>query len=172
VKFNGHALDGPQDLRNRVADTPVNTAVQLGIIRDNKETTLSADIVEQPADFDSMRQEAPAPTAPPQPPAPQSGGVENNLSGVTVAEIPANQRPELPGNVKGVVVTGVDPDSVAAQAPDPLRAGDVIEEIDRQPVASVADFDRIVRELKTDEKQTLLFICRGKTRSFVVMGQR
>jgi len=172
MKFNGSALSGLQDLRNRVADTPVNTKIELGIIREGHESTVSADIVEQPPDFQSQQSGVPATPAPPQPPAQQPGTETNNLSGISVDEIPQARRETLPENVKGVMVTAVDSDSVAAQSPDPLRPGDVIEEIDRQPVGSVADFEKLAKDVKPDEKQTLLFICRGKTRSFVVLGER
>jgi C-terminal processing protease CtpA/Prc len=67
------------------------------------------------------------------------------------------------------MVVSVDPDSIAAQSSDPLRPGDVIEEIDRKPVASVGDFEKLVKETP-GSKPTLLFICRGKARSFLVLG--
>jgi len=174
TKFDGSAIRDIQDLRNRVADTPVNTKVELGVIRAGQELTLAAEIVEQPADFQASQPAAPqpqpqVPAVPPQ--APQSDET-NNLSGISVAEIPDDHRADLPENVKGVMVTAVDPNSVAADSSDPLREGDVIEEIDRQPVASVADFQRLEKQLKSGAKQTLLFICRGKTRSFIVLEPR
>jgi serine protease Do len=170
TKFNGNPVRNIQDLRNRVADTPVNTKVELGVIRANGETTVTAEIAEQPEEMGTSRQAAPSAPAPP-PPTPQLAP-DNNLSGISVSEIPAEHRPGLPENVKGVLVTAVDPDSVAAGSADPLRAGDVIEEIDRATVASVADFEKLARQLKPSARQTLLFICRGKTRSFIVLGPR
>ena len=43
----------------------------------------------------------------------------------------------LPSDVEGVVVTDVDPGSAAERAG--LTAGDVIEEVNRQPVRSMSD---------------------------------
>jgi serine protease Do len=45
--------------------------------------------------------------------------------------------------VKGVAVTDVAPDSEAAAAG--LRRGDVIEEVNREPVESVSEYRRAVR---------------------------
>lgn len=164
TKFNGRAIHGVQDLRSRVAGTPVNTKVELGVIRANKETAWTAEIIEQPADFQASQPFAPFAQQPAQP-APQAPDTGNALSGVNVAEIPADRRADLPKNARGVIVTAVDPDSGAAHL---LEPGDVIEEINRQPVASVADFEKIAKRLNPDEK-LMLFICRGRTRSFVVL---
>jgi S1-C subfamily serine protease len=54
------------------------------------------------------------------------------------------------------VVTDVASDSEAASAG--LRPGDVILEINRQPVQTVEQFTRLY---KTDAKQTLLLVYRG-----------
>jgi serine protease Do len=71
---------------------------------------------------------------------------------------------DLPGNVRGVLVTGVDPDSGVAG----LQKGDVIEEINQQPVTSVADFNKIAASLDPSQPQ-VLSVCRHKVRSFLVL---
>jgi S1-C subfamily serine protease len=49
-----------------------------------------------------------------------------------------------------------------------LRKGDVIEEVNQQPVASVAEYRRVVADL--DPAGThVLSVARGRTRSFVVL---
>ena len=90
------------------------------------------------------------------------------LAGIHVSEIPPEHRPDLPANVKGVMVDDVDEDTPAAQV---LRQADVIEEINHRPVSSVADYEAILKTLKAGDKQ-MLFICRGKERSFVVIEPR
>jgi serine protease Do len=56
------------------------------------------------------------------------------LDGVTIADLDQDirQQLQLPGNLQGVVVTDLDPDSNSAEAG--LQKGDVIVEINRQPV--------------------------------------
>jgi serine protease Do len=71
----------------------------------------------------------------------------------------------LPGDVTGVVITQLDPNSPAAQ--QGLQAGDVIEGINRQPVRSVADFNRLAAQAKG---QTLLRINRQGNGAFVVIS--
>jgi len=168
TKFNGRPIRSIQDLHSRVAETPVDSSVEIGIIRDGKEVVVNAQIVEQPPDLQSSFPVASS-TPVPVPPAPAPQGI---LSGITVSEIPPDHLQGLPENVKGVMITDIDPDSVAGHSPDALTPGDVIEEINHKPVASVVDFDGIVKEMPPGDHQTLLFICRGKTRSFVVLGQQ
>jgi S1-C subfamily serine protease len=52
-----------------------------------------------------------------------------------------------------------------------LRAGDVIEEINQQPVTSVSEYKKIVSSLDPNGTQ-VLSVCRHRTRSFVVLRPR
>jgi serine protease Do len=67
--------------------------------------------------------------------------------------------------VKGVVVTNVSDDSPAADAG--LQRGDVIEQINRQPVNSVADYRRLVSE--AGKQSIVLLINRGGNTTFLVV---
>jgi len=52
-----------------------------------------------------------------------------------------------------------------------LQRGDVIEEIDQQPVSSVNDFNKVISNL--DPESTHIFsMCRHRVRSFVVVRSR
>jgi S1-C subfamily serine protease len=64
-----------------------------------------------------------------------------------------------------VVISNLDPKSPAAQSG--IRQGDVIESINRQPVHSVADFDRLAAGAKGE---TLLRINRQGNGVFVVVS--
>ena len=70
----------------------------------------------------------------------------------------------LPPSVRGVVISDLDPSSPAAQAG--LQPGDIIESINRHPVNSVNDFNRLAAEAKG---QTLLRINRQGNGVFVVI---
>ncbi|PYJ93392.1 MAG: hypothetical protein DME62_09015 [Verrucomicrobia bacterium] len=74
---------------------------------------------------------------------------------------------DLPSNVRGVVVTNVDPDSGVAE----LQKGDVIEEINQQPITSVSDYNKIAGSLDPSQAQ-VLSICRHRMRSFLVLRPR
>jgi serine protease Do len=83
------------------------------------------------------------------------------LSGVSVENLDAQSANELglSPNTKGVVVTNVDPSSEAAEAG--LRRGDVIQEVNRQPVKNTSDFERAMRSSK--DKPLLLVNRNGST---------
>jgi serine protease Do len=69
--------------------------------------------------------------------------------------------------LKGAVITNVEPDSAAAKAG--VRAGDVILEINRQPVTSAQD--AVELSTKAEGRKTLLrLFSRGST-IFVVVDE-
>jgi hypothetical protein len=49
-----------------------------------------------------------------------------------------------------------------------LQKGDVIEEINQQPVTSVADYNKIAAALDPSQPQ-VLSVCRHRMRSFLVL---
>jgi serine protease Do len=69
--------------------------------------------------------------------------------------------------VQGVLVTNVDPDSGMAE----LQRGDVIEEINQQPVTSISDYRKVVGSLDPNQPQ-VLSVCRHRARSFLVFRPR
>jgi serine protease Do len=74
---------------------------------------------------------------------------------------------DLPNGVRGVVVTNVDPDSGVAD----LQKGDVIEELNQQPVSSVVEYNKVVGSLDLNQTQ-VLSVCRHRARSFIVLRPR
>jgi S1-C subfamily serine protease len=70
----------------------------------------------------------------------------------------------ISGNLQGVMISDLDANSPAAQA---LQQGDVIESINRQPVRSVADFNRLAAQAQGD---TLLRINRQGQSFFIVLS--
>ena len=65
----------------------------------------------------------------------------------------------IKGEANGVVVTSVAPDSSAEKAG--LMTGDVIREINRQPVKSVKDFEKLSSGVKKGENVLILINRRG-----------
>ena len=70
------------------------------------------------------------------------------------------KRLDLPPGVRGVVVDQTD-------LPQ-LQRGDVIEEIDQQPISSVNDFNKLISNLDPDSTH-IFSMCRHRVRSFVVV---
>jgi serine protease Do len=88
---------------------------------------------------------------------------------VAVADLDNNARQQfdLPGNVKGAVVTEVDPNSASAEAG--LRPGDVIQEINRKPVKNAEEAVKMTE--KTTDKTTLLRVWRDGGSRYVVVDE-
>jgi C-terminal processing protease CtpA/Prc len=85
--------------------------------------------------------------------------------GMSVEPLTADRARELGvETTSGVVVAGVEPGSRAARAG--LRAGDVIEQVDRKDVSSV---DALRSALTAGEGPALLLVHRGASTVFVTM---
>lgn len=153
VAFDGKPIDGPAVLRNIVAQTSVGKTAKVDVLRDNKRQTFNVKITEQPkeiaqADGDETIQG-------------EESGNQSPLAGLEVRNLTPDiaRQLGLPPGTKGVVVTGLAPDSAAAGAG--VEPGDVILEINRQPVRSVADVKRISAKLSKKEGALLLINRRG-----------
>jgi serine protease Do len=167
-KFNGHIVRNITELRSLVAQVELNKKVELELIRNGSTQKVTAEIKEQPADYLTSRTNPRQPQTPQQPDDEQDQLDETNpLASVEVAEVSADvmKRLDLPNRIRGVLVTKVDGEA------GELRAGDVIEEVNQQPVTSVSEFKKVVASLDPNGTQ-VLSVCRHRTRSFVVIRPR
>src|SRR5438552_8175554 len=167
-KFNGRDVQNIVALRNMVGQTELNKNVELEIVRDGKPLKVTTQIKEQPHDYqtsDVLPRRGPSQPQTPRPPSEEEPAV-GPLSSIHVGELTPEmaRQLDLPPNVQGVLVTGIDPDSGAAE----LQKGDVIEEINQQPVASVSDYKEIAASLDLSQPQ-VLSVCRHRARSFLVL---
>jgi len=159
IAFNDKPIKGARDLVRQVASVAVGSKIELKVIRDKKEQTFVITLEEKPAGLTI------GPPSQPQSPNPQPQS-ENPLAGISVGPIPKEAMANYPENVQGVLVTAVDSRS---PGPKVVQPGDVIEQINGQPVESPAEFERMASAL-TPGKNVVLSIARGKTRLFVVVG--
>ncbi len=167
-KFNGRNVRNIIELRSLVSQTEINKKVELEVVRDGNTVKLTTEIREQPADYLASRNNPRQPQTPQQPDDQQDQPDEGNmLSSVEVGEVTADvvKRLDLPSRIRGVLVTKVDGDV------GELRAGDVIEEVNQQPVTSVSEYKKVVASLDPNSTQ-VLSVCRHRTRSFVVLRPR
>jgi serine protease Do len=170
-KFNGREVKNINALRSTVAQTELNKNVELEIMRDGKPLNVSAQVKEQPANYETAgvmpRRGQAEPESPGQPNDQQPSG--GPLESIHVDELTPQMahQLDLPNNAQGVVVTSVDPDSGAAD----LQKGDIIEEINQQPITSVSDYNKIAASLDPSQPQ-ILSVCRHRMRSFLVLRPR
>lgn len=156
VKYDHRPVREFTDLRQMVTTTEVDDTVPIAVIRNGEEKILNATIRELP---DSPRTAAARP-------APDEE--ESLLKGVAIEEITPRIRRqlELGADAEGIVITRVDADSAAAGK---LRPGDLIEEINRRPVADIDEYRAALEDL-ADATSVVLSINRGGNRLFVVVS--
>src|SRR6266480_2273340 len=170
-KFEGRDVKNFRALRTLVAEAPLDKQVELQIVRNGKPLTVKTQIKEQPVDYESARVlprgNQPQPQNPQQPNDQET--VDSPLASIHVDELTLERarQLDLPPNVQGVLVTDVDPGSGVAE----LQKGDVIEEINQQPVTSVSDYKKIAGSLDPNQPQ-VLSVCRHRARSFLVLRPR
>jgi serine protease Do len=170
-KFNGHDVKNINALRSMVAQMELNKNVELEIMRTGKPLKVTTQIKEQPVDYQNAgvlpRRSQPQPQVPEQPNGEDATG--SPLASIHVDELTPElaRQLNLPNNARGVVVTSVDPDSGVAE----LKKGDVIEEINQQPVTSVSDYNKIAGSIDPSQPQ-ILSVCRQRMRSFLVLRPR
>jgi serine protease Do len=159
TEFQGQRIDDSARLRNLVAQAVPGSTVRFKVWRDGAERELTATLAEMdPKAVSSSGTRG------------QSGPAGGALSGVRVENLTpeTTRRLNLPQTARGVVITEVDPDSGAADAG--LQRGDVIEDVNRQPIATVSEFEAALQ--KTGKQSVLLRVRRQSGASFVVVKPR
>ena len=157
VDFEGAPIVNAQDLIQRVASTAVGQEVTLGFLRDVNgkldKKTVSVALGERPS---TSNREWIAPTkATPKDPNPRGNSLH---LGITLAELTPQLVTErhLTG-VQGLFLKEIDPNGLVAEVRIPpsgqpaLNEGDVINRINRIPVTSLADFQRVLSGLKAGD---------------------
>ncbi|HZT36655.1 MAG TPA: DegQ family serine endoprotease [Bryobacteraceae bacterium] len=160
---NGEPVIDTAGLRLRIASVAPGSTVKMHIIRNGSPMDLNVTVAERPADLDARGprgQRMPG----------NDGGAQSGLEGVSVEDLSPEvaQQLGLPRSAQGVVVTDVDQASAAADAG--LEQGDVIEQVNRQPVRNTSDFERLVRQSRGGS--ILLLVNRGGVRNFVAIQSK
>ena len=147
VEVAGKKVTDPRNLQLIVSQTAPGTKVTIKVLRSHdgkksSEKLLSVSLGELPAELSGTRRGTPA-----QPEEPEVDA----LDGVEVTDLDSRTRKELgaPPSLRGALVTGVNPDSNSAESG--LRTGDVIVEINRQPVANAQEVVTLSNRVKSDK---------------------
>ncbi len=166
VEFDGKEVQTVSELRNRVAQTPVGSKVPLKVFREGQEKVLTINIGERPSDAMLARSTEPGAAAPEGSEARKAP--LNVLSDLRVKAIDDEARAQLNLGAKtaGVVVAHVQAGSAAEQAG--LQRGDVIQEVNRQPITGMKDYDAAAAKVKKEENAVLLVNRQGNTLFIVI----
>ena len=153
VKFDGRELDNGNDLRNHVAATAPGTKSTITVVRNGRAEDKSIEV--SPLSTETRR-------------AAREGGSEAEGVGMTVQPLTPQlaAEVEVPRDTDGLLVTSVEPDGRAAEAG--LRRGDVITQVNGQPVRSAADLRGQLTGAK--DKPALVLVHRGEQTFFATLG--
>ena len=149
TEFDGKEVKDSGDLPIIVARTPVDKKVRMKVLRDKKELVLNVAVGE-------LKDEEIVAAAP-----------EKGELGLTVQRL-TPQMAEGLGLEKseGVVVTAVEPGSVADEAG--IRRGDVLMEVDRKAIRSVDDYKKAVAAARKG-RGVLFLVRRGDSTLFLAL---
>jgi serine protease Do len=162
IRYNGKAVRDDIQFRDLVARTAPGTKVDVVVMRNGREQTLTATVGEVPT-------EVAGPAAPANPTRVEEK--QEGRLGIAVEPITADNAKELGiRNVgTGVVITRVEPGSPAAE--EGLRPGDVIVRANGRDVRSADDLKNAVAGLKAGDTSRLV-VQRGKTKVLMTVAVR
>jgi serine protease Do len=151
VKFDGKDIKEMRDLPRAVADTPVGKQTPVVIIRKGKEETKTVTLGRL-EDGEKLAAADPKSDS-----APDKSVVKKTL-GLELANMSDDlrKRYKIKDTVKGVVITGIDSNSPAADKR--LSPGDVIVEIAQEAVANADDLQVKIDKLKKDGRKSALLL--------------
>ena len=158
VAVNGHPVIDANELKLQVSSLSPGTKLNLDVLRDGETKEFSAISGERPgARIVGQSTES------------LSRRDEGALRGVAVDDIDPEARRQLniPSQVKGAVITEVASDSAAARAG--ISRGDVILEINKQPVTSAEDAVQLCA--KVESKKSLVKLWSRGSKVFVVVDE-
>jgi serine protease Do len=142
VSFNGREIGKMSDLPMAVAETPAGKAVEVKVIRDSKEMTLTMKVAEMPVGKVSSGEPVSA------------EGLGLTLSNIT----PQVMNEFRLRDKTGVIVVNVASGSPADDAG--IETGDVIKEVNRIPIKNLNDFESAAKRAGPN-KPVLLLVKRG-----------
>ena len=134
LALNDQPVADSNTLRNQIASTPPGSDVTITLLRDGRETKVQMKLAELPSRAAEGGEEGTGPGA-------QDGG----RFGLSLEPLTPEMasRLGLGANEQGLIVTRVDASGPAGEAG--IRQGDVLQEVNRQPVRTVAEFNAAVQ---------------------------
>jgi serine protease Do len=157
VRFDGKEIKESRDLPRLVASMPVGQSVEVVVVRDGKEETKTVTLGRLEDGEKTAALEK-------QDNAVQPETAVSKALGMQFSDLSDEARKnfKIKDNVKGVIVTSVEPGSPAAERG--LKPGDVIEEVNHQAVERPSDVAKAIESAKQDggKKPALLLVSNGE----------
>ena len=169
VAFNGKEVQSVSQLRNLVARTMVGKDAQVKVVREGQEQLIAVKVAERPSDEMLAKRE-------PGPPKEKESGEmikppDNVLASLRVQALDNALMSQLNISAKttGVVITSVEPGGEAEAAG--LKRGDVLQEVNHEPVKSLADYQKAAEKIKKDEP-AVVFVNRQGNSLYVAINPK
>jgi serine protease Do len=153
TELNGVRVDDSRELRMKISQLTPGSAIKLKLIRDGNPREVTITLGEMPSEKETASDEKPE---------------SDSLAGLSVETLTPQiaRQLELPSDARGVVVDDVQDGSRADEAG--LRRGDVIQQVNRQPVNNVVEFERAMRQ--AGDEAAVLLVNRDRHTIFVVIA--
>ncbi|HEY5046395.1 MAG TPA: DegQ family serine endoprotease [Rhizomicrobium sp.] len=161
--FDGKAVPDSRALPRVVADTAIGRTVEIDVLRKGKKETFRVTVAKlDDGDAEGVPKSVKISAAMPTSKLSQLGLSLTTLDG------DARTKYHLAGEVQGVVVSAVDPDSAAGEKN--LQPGDVIVEVQNQPVHTPQEVaKRMEADAKSGRKVELLLVNRNGDLAYIAI---
>jgi len=138
-KLNGKQVDSGLELREEILKTEIGEEITLTLIRKGEEMDITFSTGKEPEEVVQITE----------------GGLSERLLGIQIHSINPELEKEydLKEGEKGVVVTGVEPGSPAAEAG--ISPGDVIQSVNRVSISSLNEFQKAMKKVKPGDTMVL-----------------
>lgn len=152
TELNGVRVDDSRELRLKISQLAPGETVKLKVVRDSKSRDVNITLGELPGEKEAASNDIPENGSP-------YGVSVENLTPQIARQL------KLSANISGVVVTEVQDGSRADEAG--LQRGDVIQQVSRQTITNVNEFDRAMKQAAG--KPAVLLVNRNGHTNFVVL---
>jgi serine protease Do len=166
LEFNGKPVRNRDDLVSFVVSTRPGSTVPIKVLRDKSEKTLNLTVEELNLDAETTRTSRNGGRRDEEPEEQASEGFGLTMGSLTPDVM---RRLGMPNDSEGVLVTGVEQGSPSFRAG--LLRGDVILQVNRQPVSSPGEASRLLGQVP-DGSTAFLLIWRNRQETFVTVRKR
>jgi len=165
VEFAGETIHDRSQLQGLVEALPVGSTHKAVVLRDGKRVNLDVTVEAMPGDFTPALQRAQQHE--------DRGGTESSATkfdklGIEIEDLTDSLRERLglESDVRGVVITSVEPNSPASATG--LQAGVIIEKLGTKRVRSASEFEKMIEALSLDDGIILLVRLGDRTQAVVL----
>jgi serine protease Do len=153
-EWDGKTVKTVRDLVRKVANTPANKEVEVGVLRNGKIMTLTAKTKAPKASLRAASAVGP------------NGNKSFLPSGIRIADLNSNTRRRfrIKRSVKGVVIVAIKPSSAASRKR--IRRGDVVTHAGGAPVANKAEVEAAFEAVRQEGREAILLriVRKGRAR--------